>query len=131
MRILTLKSANLHENVVFSRFSHVDLDFKEPAEDVQVRQRVLREGHRPKDTVSRSAVGGDAQRQQNLIGQVRTDGHVRCEVVLGFADGLSRDFLVRTPSFPNPVNTSVTCSDSSSIITTLPGPRVRDLFNEH
>ena len=29
----------------------------------------------------------------------------------------------RTPSWPKPVKTSVTCSASSSIITTLPGPR--------
>ena len=69
------------------------------------------------------ARAGQREREHELVGQVRADGHVGREVGEHLVGARGRRPSRRARCFsPKPVKTSVTCSLSISTMTTLPGP---------
>ena len=65
---------------------------------------------------------GQAERQQELIGQVFIDRDVRIQVTPCLARRPAATCSAFTPNWPKPVKSAVTCWLRTSIMTQLPGP---------
>ena len=107
---------------------HDDVDVHELSHDVRVGAACA---------ATASACGSSrrppsASNRQQLIGEVTADGNAGRQIPPRVADRVDPRPLPRAvPVSPNPVQISVTCSDSISTSNTLPGPGVFATTSTH